>query len=74
MGGGEMYGDEQKWSRKAISTSSQIGPRSVSMKMGAAVKSLEGKATEVQADLRDKAKKILQYDDFQDTMKKAVRS
>ena len=44
------------------------------MKMGAAVKSLEGKATEVQADLRDKAKKILQYDDFQDTMKKAVRS
>ena len=42
--------------------------------MDAAVTSLEGKATEVQADLRDKAKKILQYDDFQDTMKKAVRS
>jgi hypothetical protein len=43
--------------------------------MDAAVTSLEGKIAEVQADVRDKAKKILadlrkQRDDFRDTMKK----
>jgi len=43
--------------------------------MDAAVTSLEGKVAEVQADVRDKAKKILadlrkQRDDFRDTMKK----
>jgi hypothetical protein len=42
--------------------------------MDAAVTSLEGKVAEVQADVRDKAKKILadlrkQRDDFRDTMK-----
>jgi hypothetical protein len=43
--------------------------------MDAAVTSLEGKVAEVQADVRDKAEKILaelrkQRDDFQDTIKK----
>ena len=43
--------------------------------MDATVTSLEGKAAEVQADVRDKAKKVLadlrsQRDDFRDTMKK----
>jgi hypothetical protein len=43
--------------------------------MDAAVTSLEGKAAEVQADVRDKAEKVLvelrkQRDDFRDTMKK----
>jgi hypothetical protein len=43
--------------------------------MDAAVTSLEGKVAEVQADVRDKAEKILadlrkQRDDFRDTMKK----
>ena len=42
--------------------------------MDATVASLEGKAAEVQADVRDKAKKVLadlgkQRDDFRDTMK-----
>src|ERR1700756_2355345 len=70
----DIYGDEQMvtqsnphfftiWAKERLD------------EMDAAVTSLEGKIAEVQADVRDKAKKILadlrkQRDDFRDTMKK----
>jgi len=44
--------------RKAISTSLQLG-QGASRRNDATVTSLEGKAAEVQADVRDKAKKLL---------------
>src|SRR6476661_2319120 len=70
----EIHGDEQmatqsnphffiNWAKERLD------------EMDAAVTSLEGKVAEVQADVRDKAEKILaelrkQRDDFRDTMKK----
>jgi hypothetical protein len=74
MGGGEIYGDEQMVTQSDIHFFTNWAKERLD-EMDAAVTSLEGRATEVQADLRDKAKTILgdlrmQYDDFQDTMKK----
>src|SRR6202790_1755329 len=70
----DIHGDEQMVTQSNIHFFSNWAKERLD-EMDATVTSLEGKAAEVQADVRDKAKKVLadlrkQRDDFRDTMKK----
>ena len=69
----EIHGDEQMVTQSNIHFFTNWAKERLD-EMDATVTSLEGKAAEVQADVRDKAKKLLadlrkQRDDFRDTMK-----
>jgi hypothetical protein len=70
----DIHGDEQMVTQSNIHFFTNWAKERLD-EMDASVTSLEGKAAEVQADVRDKAKKVLadlrkQRDDFRDTMKK----
>jgi hypothetical protein len=70
----DIHGDEQMVTQSNIHFFTNWAKERLD-EMDATVTSLEGKAAEVQADIRDKAKKVLadlrkQRDDFRDTMKK----
>ena len=70
----DIHGDEQMVTQSNIHFFTNWAKERLD-EMDATVTSLEGKAAEVQADVRDKAKKVLadlrkQRDDFRDTMKK----
>jgi hypothetical protein len=70
----DSHGDEQMVTQSNIHFFTNWAKERLD-EMDATVTSLEGKAAEVQADVRDKAKKVLadlrkQRDDFRDTMKK----
>jgi hypothetical protein len=70
----DIHGDEQMVTQSNIHFFTNWAKERLD-EMDVAVTSLEGKAAEVQADVRDKAKKVLadlreQRDDFRDTMKK----